>query len=319
MKLNDETLQAIVNDLGIGQNYSKGQKISVRNCWHFCTDGTVIDALFTDETDFAAGMNRIFILSRKYRIVILAFVLMDTHVHFILWGDYCECNRFIHEYVRRTSMFISKRHGETHKLDGVPIRASVIGDDLYLKTAICYVVRNAPVGGIDFNAIDYPWSSGPLYFRRAGNWASPSWTFADFYDLADQVARTRKTLLRTAEYTGFEARMVGELVFPGEYVAYDVVERLFRTPKGYNYFLGRNKDEDIETSGSISHLSIPMQEMRQHKNELCERMFGEKTVKRLNTNQRLRLARALRSRYNSSPKQVARLCGLVYEEVMKLI
>jgi hypothetical protein len=31
--------------------------------------------------------------------------------------------------------------------------------------------------------------------------------------------------------------------------------------------------------------------------------------------QRLRLARTLRSRYNSSIKQIARLAGLVYDEV----
>lgn len=319
MKLDDETLQAIAKDLGIGQSYSKGQRISVRNCWHFCTDGNAIDALFIDETDFSAGMNRIFILSRKYKIVILAFVLMDTHVHFILWGDFDECNRFIHEFVRRTSMFISRHHGETHKLEGVPVRASAIGDDMYLKTAICYVVRNPPVGGIDFNAVDYPWSSGPLYFRKAGNWASPSWAAADFYEVAHQTARERKSLLRTSEYRGFEARMFGKIVFPGDYVAYEIVEQLFRSPKGYNYFLGRNKDEDIEASGSISHLSIPMQEMRQHKNELCLKMFGVKTIKSLNTSHRLRLAKALRSRYDSSPKQVSRLCGLVYDEVKKLI
>lgn len=62
-------------------------------------------------------------------------------------------------------------------------------------------------------------------------------------------------------------------------------------------------------------LSIPMQEMRQHKNRICREMFGTEHVRRLDTTQRMRLARTLRSQYNSSPKQVCRLCGLVYEEV----
>ena len=67
--------------------------------------------------------------------------------------------------------------------------------------------------------------------------------------------------------------------------------------------------------GSISFLSIPLQEMRQHKNEVCKERFGKQSVKGLSTEQRLRLARTLRARYNSSLKQIARLSGLVYYEV----
>ena len=70
--------------------------------------------------------------------------------------------------------------------------------------------------------------------------------------------------------------------------------------------------------GSISLLSIPMQEMRQHKNEVCQELFGKRSIKSLTTEQRLRLARTLRSRFNSSIKQIVRLCGLVYDEVKDL-
>ena len=114
--------------------------------------------------------------------------------------------------------------------------------------------------------------------------------------------------------------MVGPLVFPGEYVAYEVVERVFKTCKSFNYFLCITREEDVDArGGSISLLSIPMQEMRQHKKEVCEELFGTKIVKRLSTDQRLRLARTLRSRYNSSIKQIVRLSGLAYDEVKDLL
>ena len=109
--------------------------------------------------------------------------------------------------------------------------------------------------------------------------------------------------------------MIDHLIFPGEYVAYEIVERIFKTCKSFNFFLCLTKEEDVESrGGSISLLSIPMQEMRQHKNEVCLELYGMKSIKGLNTQQRLRLARTLRSRYNSSIKQIIRLCGLVYEE-----
>ena len=114
--------------------------------------------------------------------------------------------------------------------------------------------------------------------------------------------------------------MMGALLFPGEYVAYEIVERIFKTCKSFNFFLCTTKEEDIDARGGvISLLSIPMQEMRQHKNEVCHELFGTKSVKWLSTQQRLRLARTLRSRYNSSLKQIIRLCGLVYDEVKDLL
>ena len=126
-----------------------------------------------------------------------------------------------------------------------------------------------------------------------------------------KALRTRKDeLARSAP------RMIGPLVFPGEYVAYEVVERIFKTCKSFNYFLSITKEEDVDArGGSISLLSIPMQEMRQHKNEVCRELFGTPSVRQLSMPQRLRLARTLRSRYNSSIKQIARLAGLVYDEV----
>lgn len=81
-----------------------------------------------------------------------------------------------------------------------------------------------------------------------------------------------------------------------------------------------SKEEDVDArGGSISHLSIPIQEMRQHKNEICRELFGVDCVKTLSTAQRLKLARTMKARYNSSLKQIIRLSGLVYNEVKDLM
>ena len=106
------------------------------------------------------------------------------------------------------------------------------------------------------------------------------------------------------------------MVFPGEYVAWELVERIYKTCRSFSYFFCITKEEDIESRGGIlSQLSLPMQEMRQHKNEVCKNMFGVSSIKKLSIQQRIRLAKTLRVRYNSSLKQIIRLCGLVYDEV----
>ena len=321
MKLDQKLLAQIESDLGLNVPFVKGQKIKVKNCWHFSTDGNAVDAMFEDEDDFIAGMNRIFVVVKGHNVVILAFSLMDTHLHFILYGTFEECNRFMHEYVRQTSWYISRTHHERNKLDGVPIHHQVVDTDYYLKIVICYTVKNAPVGGIMFNALDYPWSSGPLYFKKRGFWSSPRW-MDDMTEAGPMGIVEHRHSLRTRKdgMASDGPRRVGQLVFPGEYVAYEIVERIFKTCKSFNYFLCITREEEVEArGGSISLLSIPMQEMRQHKKEVCEELFGTHSVKRLSTAQRLRLARTLRSRFNSSIKQIVRLSGLVYEEVKDLI
>lgn len=317
MKIDQKLLAQIEADLGLHVPFVKGRQIKIKNCWHFSTDGNAVDAMFEDDDDFIAGMNRIYMVIQDYNVVILAFSLMDTHVHFILYGTFEACNRFMHEYVRRTSWYISVTHHESNKLDGVPINYQAVDTDSYLKTVICYTVKNAPAGGIMFNALDYPWSSGPLYFKRPGYWSSPRWMDETKEAGPMGVVDHRKALrTRKDELARSAPRMIGPLVFPGEYVAYEVVERIFKTCKSFNYFLSITKEEDVDArGGSISLLSIPMQEMRQHKNEVCRELFGTPSVRQLSMQQRLRLARTLRSRYNSSIKQIARLAGLVYDEV----
>lgn len=312
----------IVSDLGLDRPFIKGQRIIIKNCWHFSTDGKAVDVMFEDDDDFIAGMNRIYIIVRGFNVVILAFSLMDTHVHFVLYGEFEECNKFMHEYVRRTSQHISITHAERHKLDNVPIDYQPVTDDSYLKTVICYTIKNAPVGGLPFTAWDYPWSSGPLYFRRTGLWSSPVWMESNYSpgNRDGLGLHHGRKLLRTRDVPQEDVPMIGQIVFPGVYVAYKIVERIFKTCKSFNYFLCKTKEDDVDArGGTITHLTMPIQEMRQHKNELCREMFGVETVRTLDMRQRLMLARALRSRFNSSLKQIARLTGLVYEEVKDMI
>lgn len=320
MKLSRERLLRLENDLGVNAPYQKGFEVPVRNCWHFSTDGNAVDVIFYDETDFIEGMNRIYLVVRMYDVVILAFVLMDNHIHFILHGTFEECNKFMHEYVRRLSWAISRRHGDRRKMGPVNISQQAVGDVGYLKTVICYTIKNPPVAGIGFHALDYPWSSGALYFRKTGFWTSPFWTADSAVTLERLSGRKRARILKTVPDDGSVLRMIGPMIFPGEYVAYETVERLFRTCRGFNYFLCRSKEELVDARGGmISHLSLPLQEMRQHKNEVCQELFGTTSTKSLATAQRLKLARALKARYNSSLKQIARLCGLVYDEVKEII
>ena len=314
----DKFRAEISANLGLDRPHIKGQTVSVNNCWHFYTAGESVDAMFYDIDDFRNGMNRVYSTALKYNIMILAFVLMDTHVHFVLYGDFGECNAFLHEYVRRTSQFMAKKYSLQKKLSNVEISNQQIDDDRYLLTAICYTIKNPVAAGLRYNALDYPWSSGPLYFRSSDNWASPRW-MSGMDDVIESDYMKRK-LIHTRAIFKKKIPIVCGIIFPGEYVDVKIVEQLFGSHRSFNYFMSITKEADIDNrGGSVTRLSIPMQEMREYRDTLCRELFGNAGLRSLDTTRRVRLAKALKSRYNSSTKQIARLCGLAFEELKNIL
>ena len=314
----EKNYSKIVSDLGLGLSAAKGQSIQVRNCWHFYTSGDSVEVMFRNDEEFRDGMNRIMSVIVRYDVLILAFVLMDTHVHFILYGEFDSCNLFIHDYIKLTSMYISSTTTKRKALTEIEISHQRIDDDRYLKTAICYVVKNPFSAGLPYSLIDYPWGSGALYFRLSSQWTSPKWLLGieDNIQKNQDIRKLTKSRVRIKD----SLLAINGVIVPTQYVAVDIVEQLFRSHKAYNYFLISAKDTDIESlTGSISQLSVPLAEMRENRRILSEELFGLQDLRGLNMEQRVRLARAMKSRYYCSPKQIARVCGLVFDEVKGLL
>ena len=308
MRLSEELRHRVREDLGLLAPFSRGQDITIRNCWHFSTDGNFSSVLFQDETDFIDGMNRVCIVSMKHKVVILAFVLMDNHLHFILHGDLTECIIFMQDYIRRTSVAFHQRHGVSHIFKGVPVNHQAVTTDRYLKTAICYVFKNPPCAGTRFMGWNYPWGSGGMYFRMDERWssskriqhgsgpgsgpneydeASPRSEPAVANSTSDMSKNQRKRYFKTNAAIPDGLAMHEGIVLPYEYVAVDIVEELFRSTRSFNYFMCITKEDEIEKKGGyISRLSIPDNELRQCRDELLKERFG-KGIRMLGTDERL--------------------------------
>ena len=97
----------IIEDLGLNTRFEKGRDIPVRNCWHFSSDGNAMDLLFGSQEDFRMAMNRIYMARQSTECHILAFCLMNNHVHFILYGELNECKVFMHSYIRECRLMFS--------------------------------------------------------------------------------------------------------------------------------------------------------------------------------------------------------------------
>ena len=304
-------------DLGLNVPFVKGRNIPVRNCWHFFTHGEDVDVLFGSREDFVAGMNRVFLHVERFRIVLLAFTLMDTHVHFILYGDFDMCKLFMHEYIRNTSRYISLKHNEQKKLKHLRISHQPIDNDLYLKIVICYVLKNPPVAGLSYSAFSYPWGSHPLYFRASCEWAKSCYVVdPESLPRLNSLSRNQKRRFLQTRYTNLrDVRIINDMVFPGDYVAWQLVEKIFKSHKAFNAFMSSSKEEYVESLGGYAtNITIPLSELRQHRNEIIKTLFPDYSIRQLSVNQRLQIARHLRRNYNCSVKQVARICSLAIDQ-----
>ena len=136
--------------------------------YHAFTRGLGKDLLFYGDADFLYGMN---IIPRYLKLSgtrLLAFCLMDNHVHFVLEGCRAACNQFIISYKRAVFSFLKKRRGRDVPETTVPGIVGIEGTDRLL-TVIAYVLRNPVAAGINYLPQDYKWSSASTCFRKRRN------------------------------------------------------------------------------------------------------------------------------------------------------
>lgn len=270
----------------------------MKKFWHVCTEGLAKVVIFKKEEDFIFGMNGVAVYSFKFGIKVLAFCLMDNHMHFILWCSEEDCRSFMYHLKRRLSAIADLKEADVY--------IKSIEDNEYLKRAICYVLRNPSVADRKLLPGCYRWGSGNLYFTKGNMPERPAARLSDL-NLRDyrRILRTREQMPRS--YTITEDGMV----CPACYVCYDAVERLFGTSLAMLYFLARNESMEMElTEELLRKYRYTDMELAESVKTLCRQMFGREEPEMLTVENRCQLAVSLRKRYGVGVKQAARLAGI---------
>lgn len=282
--------------------------------YHVCSDGNYTSVLFLDPEDFRAAMNRIAVCSLRFRVIILAFVLMDNHFHFIIQAaSEDEAYRFSQEFKRLTGLYQTEKYHQPRTLRKLPVKVLPIMDEEALKTQICYVLKNPTKARIGM-FYDYPWSTGALYFRKAAGTLNPSFCVSSFTkDSIRTVCRTRFAL--PADW-----RVRDGILIPENYVPVAMVEQLFRTTRSFMYYLSLNKDDEIEQGmGQWNELRLTDSELRQERDLYAKEKFGTYRLRDLSLRERAQIARYLRHKYLCSKKQVARIVQLPFETIERVV
>ena len=273
--------------------------------FHVCTDGAAVPWMFQDDQDFIAGVNRIAICHIKTCIAVIAYVLMDNHVHFVLYGTMPQCKEFINLYKRLTGKWILIKYGINDYLRHLPTDILRIDTEERLLNTIAYLDRNSLIAGYSKLPGEYQWGSAKYYFKET--------RLSDSTRLISELTKNeRRSILRTRIALPPDWKIdASGMICPLCFLDSNRVEKFFKSPLRYAYFLAKKIEGVIEQELEHSQKAfLQDKDLRVVVNELAQSLFGVSSVNQLDVKSKLTIARRLRYDYASTVKQIARMLRL---------
>lgn len=286
----------------------------MRKIWLVTTDHLETELWFRDEEDFKVGMNFVAIQAACCpEVVVLAFILMSNHVHFVLSGTRKDVASFIRQFKHRYSIYYNARWGiqKFLRLTGLDIK-EIPYEDEAPERAIAYVQMNCVAANICAHPGQYPYGTGDAFFNQrviSGN------------RLGNLSARARERLLHTnCESLPLNWHLSPEgFIQPQEYVDVRAVETLFRSPKRMNYFLASSSKARKKLESEEHLPAFRDQIILAALPDLCRSLFGKESFRELLPEEQTELMRQIRFRFSADVNQIARVCGLSYAEAARRI
>lgn len=273
--------------------------------FHICTDGASISWMFQDDHDFIAGVNRIGICLLKTGGKVIAYVLMDNHVHFVLYGTMPQCKAFITLYKRLTGKWILTKYGISDYLRHLPTDILRIDTEERLLNTIAYIDRNPLIAGYSKLPGEYPWGSARYLFKEKSNDES--------YKVVCNLSRRHQKEIfgtRTILPDNWEIDC-SSMILPTSFINIKVIESFFKSPIRYSYFLAKKLEGIVEQDLEHSQKTfIPDKDLRIIVKKLSKELFNIEKPNDLDIKSKLIIARKLRYDYASTVKQIARMIGL---------
>ncbi|MCK4765234.1 MAG: transposase [Candidatus Aminicenantes bacterium] len=107
--------------------------------------------------------------SKKLKVKILAYCVMDNHYHLILENSSGKMSEFMKRLNGLYAMYYRKIEGGTGYVFQGRFKSTLIDRDSYLVQSILYLLQNPVRAGIVQDAAEYLWSSVKSYFSNCSD------------------------------------------------------------------------------------------------------------------------------------------------------
>ena len=286
----------------------------MRKLWLITTEHLKAGLWFRDEEDYKVGMNFVAIQAYASRVVVLSFTLMSNHVHFVVKAESKkDAEAFIEGFKHRYSLYLRRKYGVKEFLRGNGVQIDFISPyDEDPEKAIAYVEMNCVAANICSHPSQYPWGTGCLFFDQRKPDGRPLGSFSK---------RACKRLLHTDVESLPDNWLIGAdgHILPQNYVDVEAVQAFFRTPQRMNWFLTNSSKAKKRLEADDNLPAFRDQVILAAVPDLCQSLFGKRKFSQLTRDEQVEFVRQLHFRFSAHVNQIARVCGLTYEQAARLM
>lgn len=144
---------------------SRGHIVRVQSGYnHIFMRGNSRFNVFYDDQDRAEFLARCQISAHKFDTKILAFALMDNHIHLLAFTNHL--SKFVNGYACGYAKWYNKKYGLSDKLFKTPFGSASKNTEFSLLYNTLYILNNPIKAGICKHPADYKWSSYHFHFLR---------------------------------------------------------------------------------------------------------------------------------------------------------
>lgn len=285
----------------------------IKDYWLVTTEHLKEGLWFRDDGDFKVGMNYVALSALYCSVIIIAFVLMSNHVHFVLYCSYEEAQRFIDKFKENCSRYLAKKYGirELLRKNRVVIQR-ISPDDESFERAVAYTHMNPPAANICLSPTGYPWGTGGAFFKGCPTKG---------IRMGSLSKRAASKLLHTKQALPSDWIIDDDgYILPESYVPVSLVESIFRTPKRMYYFLQNSSKSKRKDNFKGNNLpAFRDQVLISAIPDMCRTIFGRNAISELEEGERAELVKQLKRRFSADYRQIARATSIPENEVVRLL
>ena len=283
---------------------------------------------FRDEEDFVTGMNYVAIQAALTpEVIVLAFILMSNHVHFVLYGTRQEVEAFVNGFKGRFSHYLGRKYGVKEFLRRNKLDIKEISEDEAeaLERAIAYVQMNCVAASICLYPGQYPWGTGSTFFQAGwdGRNSGSRHAAQKYRRLGNLSGRERIRLMHSRAALKLPNEWLlseSGFVLPESYVDVNHVESVFRFSKRMQYFLSSSSKARKRLEAEDEKLpAFRDQVILGALPDLLQSLFHKPAFGALSTQEQAETLRQVRFRFSAGIHQAARVCGISYTEAARLL
>ena len=253
--------------------------------------------------------NRSYELTAKTFLDLTLFELCTP----IVYGSKKDAEAFIEGFKHRYSLYLRRKYGVKEFLRGNGVKIDFISPyDEDPEKAIAYVEMNCVAANICSYPSQYPWGTGCLFFDQRKPDGRPLESFSK---------RACKRLLHTDVESLPDNWLIGAdgYILPQNYVDVEAVQAFFRTPQRMNWFLTNSSKAKKRLEADDNLPAFRDQVILAAVPDLCQSLFGKRKFSQLTRDEQVEFVRQLHFRFSAHVNQIARVCGLTYEQAARLM